>query len=93
MRPSPKFLLFAFAALLLASCSKEDMACPSTEDEPGTPSGVAKNHADSTVVDGSSSTPQAVTTGTPSTTTGHAGGISDDGDDISDSEKSRKKRR
>ncbi|MCC6541442.1 MAG: hypothetical protein IT225_04410 [Flavobacteriales bacterium] len=92
MRPSPKFLLFAVAALFLASCSKEDIACPRTEDEPSTTSGVAKNHGVPTVVDGSSSAPQAGAASTPSTSTGNAGGISDDGDDISDSEKSRKKR-
>jgi hypothetical protein len=87
--------LVALLAVALVSCSKEDAVEP-CEAGNTTEAVNAKSNRRPVVTDaGGTGTPQeGVTDGTP-TDPPDSGtpGISDDGDDISDGEKSRKKRR
>ncbi len=87
-------IVFVLLAVLATACTKEDRVRPS--DQAAHNVVPTKNTAGGGVgVAGTGNPPPqegAVSGGTPDTNTGTVG-ISDDGDDISDSEKTRKKRR
>lgn len=81
--------LVLFGAMLaLSACSKEDLDGPHCADQED---GTSKSFT--TMGEGAGSTSGGALTGGPDTTgEGDGRGISDDGDDLSDSEKGRKKK-
>ena len=87
-------LLFAVLAVMVmfSACSKEEMVCPVDHTEQ---SGDAKSTSLSAGSSGTSTASGPSGYNSPTTnnpTAGDTRGISDDGDDLSDSEKGRKRR-
>lgn len=93
MKPLQHILLFAILAIMAVGCSKEEPVRPDTMDASGG-TFVAKDRTGVVQDTSGDSTPQEGINGCePNSPDGDGSGISDDGDDISDSEKTRKKRR
>lgn len=92
MKSVPHILLLVATALSLVACTKEEPVVPGTDGA----TLMTKDRIGSTTgISDGDNTPHAGVTGCEPTDPppGDDPSISDDGDDISDSEKSRKKRR